>query len=256
MPGLESLSPWGYAWVVTVLLGAGFIHGMIGLGFPLIAMPLLALALPFKSAILFILLPMLFVNVAIAFHGGGLRQSIARFWYMPLAPLAGAWMGTRLLIHAPPEPFVLLLALMLIVYLLRERFGRAEVPLVRRNATAFGIAAGLVGGFFESVTNISLPPLIIFLMMLGVSPMAMVQVLNFSSIGTKAVQIGGWTVSGGVPWTFWLASLPWAVATTAVLFAGARIRMRVSTTRYMVWLRRFLWAMALMLMIQFAVSIG
>jgi uncharacterized membrane protein YfcA len=55
----EGLSLWSYAWIGAVLLSAGFVHGLVGLGFPLIAMPLLALALPFKSAILFILLPML-----------------------------------------------------------------------------------------------------------------------------------------------------------------------------------------------------
>ncbi|MGB7541420.1 MAG: sulfite exporter TauE/SafE family protein [Burkholderiales bacterium] len=251
MPGLEALSPWGYAWVGAVLLGAGFVHGMLGLGFPLVAMPLLAMALPFKTAILFIMLPMLFVNAVIAFWGGGLRESIGRFWYMPIAPVAGAWTGTRLLIGAPPEPFLLLLALMLIVYLLRERLGRAEVPLVRRHATAFGVAAGMIGGFFEAVTNVSLPPMIIFLMMVGVSPVALVQVLNFSSLGTKAVQIGTWSVSGGVPLAFWAASLPWGIATVAALFAGARIRVRVDARTYMIWLRRFLWAMAALLMLQF-----
>jgi len=251
VPGLEGLSPWGYAWVGAVLLGAGFVHGMLGLGFPLIAMPLLALALPFKTAILFMMLPMLFVNAVIAFWGGNLRASIGRFWYMPIAPVAGAWLGTRLLIGAPAEPFLLVLALMLIVYLLRERLGRAEVPFVRRHETLFGVCAGALAGLFESLTNVSLPPTIIFLMMVGVSPVALVQVLNFASLGTKAVQIGTWTNAGGVPLAFWVGSLPWALATVAVLFMGGRIRARIHARAYMTWLRRFLWAMAALLILQF-----
>jgi uncharacterized membrane protein YfcA len=235
----------------AVLLGAGFVHGLIGLGFPLIAMPLLALALPFKSAILFILLPMLFLNIAVAFWGGGLRESIGRFWYLPLAPLAGAWAGTRLLIGSPPGPFLLLLALMLVVYLARERLGRPGVGVVQRHELAFGVAAGLVAGFFESVTNVSLPPMIIFLMMMGVSPVALVQVLNFSSIGTKAVQVATWGTSGGAPLVFWVASVPWALATLAALAAGVRIRGGIDPQVTMRWLRRFLWAMAVLLVFQF-----
>jgi len=249
--GFEGLSLWSYAWIGAVLLGAGFVHGLIGLGFPLIAMPLLAIALPFKSAILFILLPMLFVNVAVAFWGGGLRESIGRFWYMPLAPIAGAWAGTRLLIGSPPGPFLLLLALMLVVYLARERLGLPKVDLVRRYASGFGIAAGAIAGFFESVTNVSLPPMIIFLMMLGVSPVALIQVLNFSSIGTKAMQIATWSLAGDVPLSFWAASVPWGIATLAALAVGARIRGGADPRVYMLWLRRFLWAMAVLLIFQF-----
>ena len=161
----------------------------------------------------------------------------------------------RLLIGSPPGPFLLLLALMLVVYLVRERLGPSEVGLVRRNALGFGIAAGAVAGFFESVTNVSLPPMIIFLMMLGVSPMALVQVLNFSSIGTKAVQIATWSSAGDVPLAFWTASVPWGLATLAALAAGARIRVGIDPRRYMIWLRRFLWVMAVLLVFQFFRSV-
>jgi hypothetical protein len=34
LPGFEGLSPWSYAWMGAVRLGAGFVHGLIGLGFP------------------------------------------------------------------------------------------------------------------------------------------------------------------------------------------------------------------------------
>lgn len=251
MHGLETLTLWGYVWIGVVLLGAGFAHGVIGVGFPLIAMPLLALVLPFKAAMLFLVLPMLFVIAVNSFWGGHLRESILRFWYMPIVPVAGGWIGTRVLIGAPPEPFLLALALMLLVYLLRERLGHGEVALVRRNVVVFGILAGVISGFFEAVTNVSLPPMIVFLTMAGVSPMAMVQILNFSSLGTKASQIATWSAWGGVPLAFWVAALPWSLATTAAVLAGARLRSRVDARRYLGWLRRFLWAMAILLVLQF-----
>ena len=251
MPEIESLSTGAHLWVLAVLVGSGFFHGLIGLGLPLIAMPLLALVLPFKAAVLFLMLPMLCVNVVTSLWGGRLRQSVLRFWYMLIAPVAGAWIGTRLLIGAPPEPFILVLAVMLVAYLARERLGGAHVPLVLRHEVAFGVGAGLLGGFFESITNVSLPPLVIYFMMLGLAPGPLVQMLNFQSVGTKASQIATWSISGGVPGSFWLAALPWAAATVAAVLAGTRIRTRVHPERYMIWLRRFLWAMAALLVVQF-----
>ena len=86
------------AWIAGVMLLSGFAHGVIGFGFPLVATPLLALALDLKSAILLSVLPSLVLTVLNAFRGGRLRESIGRFWYLPLCLAAGSYAGSRLLI--------------------------------------------------------------------------------------------------------------------------------------------------------------
>ena len=111
-------------YVAAVCLLSGFAHGAIGFGFPLVATPLVALVLDMKTAIT-LLAPVTLVLVAISMlRGGSVGALVRRFWFLPLALGAGAWLGTHILLAAPPEPFTLVLALVLLFYLNLDRVGR------------------------------------------------------------------------------------------------------------------------------------
>ncbi len=81
---LSSFSAPVLAWIAFVMLVGGFAHGMIGFGFPIIATPLLTLVLPMKQTILVLLVPTLVMTILNALRGGRLRESIGRYWYLPL----------------------------------------------------------------------------------------------------------------------------------------------------------------------------
>jgi len=251
MPGLEPIPAWGIAWIVAVMLVSGFAHGVIGFGFPIIATPLLALVLDLKTAVLVIVVPTIVVASINTVRGGKLGDSVGRFWFLPIVLMAGSYLGTRILIVSDTAPFILLLAAILLAYLNLERFGRADFPLLRRHPGAFAVFFGFVAGLFESTVNVSGPVLLIYFMMLGISPAALVQTLNFCFVGGKIAQGAAWSLSGGVPLVYWLYCLPWALLGVATLFAGERIRRRTSTAVYLGWLRKFLWAMVVLLVFQF-----
>jgi uncharacterized membrane protein YfcA len=254
MDSLAALPWWGLAWVLAVVLLSGFFHGLIGFGYPIIAMPLLALVLDIRTAILVSLVPTLVLTLINVFHGGRLRESVARFWFMPLAQIAGSYLGTRILIGADPAPFVLLLIFSLVAYLNIDRLGRLEFSVVKNNPRAWGIGFGLVAGVFEATANVSGPVLLVYFMMLGLSPAPLVQLLNFTFVGGKGAQILTWSVSGGIGLEYWLSTLPLAAAAVATLVLGTRIRKRVDAATYVGWLRKFLWAMVVLLLVQFARS--
>ena len=238
-------------WIGFVMLAGGFAHGMMGFGFPLIATPLLTLALPMKQTILVSVVPTLAMNVLNAFRGGRLRESIGRHWYLPLPLMVGAYAGTRLLMIAPNEPFVLVLAVVLFIYLNMERFGKTDIRIVREHPRASGIVFGLVAGVFESTANVSGPALLVYFLLLGLSPRPLVQVLNFAFIAGKLSQTLTWTVSGGISLAVWAQTLPWVLLAAVTLVFGRRIHDRISTHTYMRWLRGFLWAMVVLLVVQF-----
>src|SRR5687768_15595998 len=93
------------AYVVVVCALSGFAHGALGFGFPLVATPLVALVIDMKSAIAILAPLTLVLTVISSFRGGPLMDVVRRFWFVPLATAAGAWLGTRVLIATPPEPF-------------------------------------------------------------------------------------------------------------------------------------------------------
>src|SRR3954470_22133067 len=97
---IAELGPWALGFVVVVCLAAGFAHGAIGFGFPVVATPLVALVLDVRSAIA-LLAPVTLVLVALSVvRGGSLAQLLRRFWYLPLVIAAGSWLGTQLLLAA------------------------------------------------------------------------------------------------------------------------------------------------------------
>ena len=69
---------------VAVMLFAGLVHGTLGLGFPMVATPILATMMDVRSAILVTLLPTMAVNIASIFNSRDSLTSTRVF-----APLIG-----------------------------------------------------------------------------------------------------------------------------------------------------------------------
>ena len=178
LPGYEELRLVELALVIGILLFAGLVHGSLGLGFPLLATPLLAIFSDVRSAMLILLIPTLFINVASAVRGGGWRESIGRCWPIALYGAVGSIIGTRLLVVTDPQPYKLLLAAMIFVYLNIERIGIRMAWIGAKPQLAYAVF-GLVGGFLAGTVNVMVPALIIFALEAGLSSVAAVQLFNF-----------------------------------------------------------------------------
>lgn len=249
---LEALGAGQLAFIVAVMLAAGFVHGALGFGFPVIATPLAALVLDVKTAIVIVAPVTLVVTALSVARGGGAREAIARFWFVPLAMAFGAYGGTRLLIGAQPNPFLLVLALLILVYLGLDWVKKGESAFVKRWRVPVGLGAGLLGGIFEATANVAVPPLIIYLMLLGLPPVAMVQTLNLCFTVGKSVQVGTWALYGNVAAALWLTAAALAIPAIAALLGGMRVREKIDAPTYRKWLRGALWVMAALLLGQYA----
>jgi uncharacterized membrane protein YfcA len=96
--GIESLSLGVLLWAAVVVAIAGFMQGSLGLGFPTVATPLIALTTDMRSAVILVLLPCLAAVAANVAKSGSLKEALAEFWMMPIYMLIGAGIGTRLFI--------------------------------------------------------------------------------------------------------------------------------------------------------------
>ena len=241
-------------YVAAVCLLSGFAHGALGFGFPLVATPLVALVIDMKSAIA-LLAPVTLVLVVIsAFRGGSVGELLRRFWFIPVGIAFGAWLGTVILLAAPPEPFTLILALVLLFYLNLDRLGRGRSETVQRLRVPFGVAFAFAAGIFEAIANVAGPMLLIYFMLLGAAPAQIVQTLNLCfSIG-KGSQVVTLAASGALGQATWLAVAGLTVPSVAALAAGMRLRDRFDAKTYREWLRKALWVMALVLIGQFCAT--
>jgi len=237
-----------------VVLLAGVLQGALGFGFPFVATPLIALAADMRTAVIVVLLPTLATICVPLLTSGPLRATLARFWYMPIYSMLGAAAGTWVFVTAPEAPYTLVLALLTLFYLSLDHLGRTEWPLVRRHERAFAPLSGLAAGLFEGTANVAAPPLIIFYLTLGLSPVMLVQAMNLSFLVGKSTQLAVLATRGEVGLNVWLATLPLAVIGVAGSLTGVRIRNRIDAAVFRVWVKRALLVIALVLIAQYGWS--
>ena len=241
--------------LALVCLLAGWVHGALGFGFPLVATPLAALMIDMKSAITLLAPVTLVLVILSALRGGRLGDLVRRFWFMPVGIALGAWLGTRLLLAVPPEPFMLVLALVLLVYLNLERLGRGESALVRRLRAPLGFLFAFVAGVCEAIANVAGPILFVYFMLLGAAPSQVVQTLNMCFTVGKGSQVATLAAAGALSAATWAAVAGLTVPSVAALVAGMRVRERIDAQTYRAWLRKALWVMVVLLLLQFSRSV-
>lgn len=252
MSGFESVSPWLVVYVVIVIAAAGWIQGALGLGFPMVATPLIAAVSNMQFAVVLVVIPCIATVAVSIVRSPGFMEILRRFWWIPPVAMLGAMIGARLFVLFPGFPYALLLAGVILFYLNMERLGRSESPLMRRHETASGLLFGLLGGISESTANIAAPPLIIYYLGIGLPPLMLVPAMNISFFVGKSTQFATLAASGIATPTLWLLTLPLAIVATFSSLLGTRVRSRIDGPTYRIWMRRMLLTMAIILLVQVA----
>lgn len=232
--------------------GVGFaslIHGAIGIGFPLVATPLLSLVTDVRTAILFLVFPTIVNNLANIMAAGRWHSGVLKYWPLAVYGVIGSYLGTKLLVFVPPDFFRPVLVGVILLYLNAERIGLPLSWVHRQNQLAlliFGISAGILGG----TVNVMLPALIIYALEVRMSKNTMIQVFNLCFFAGKLTQGIVFYKAGLLAGEMFFLSFPLAFVGLAIMFAGMRIRNRIDTQMYRRWLRRLLVCMVGVLLFQ------
>src|SRR5512132_842164 len=104
--------------VATALLVAGFIKGVSGMGFPLIATPTVALLLDIRTAITILIIPNIVMDVAQVFRGGFPFAVLRRFSWCFLLTVFGVFLGTEVLVALALWMLNLCLGVMVLVFVM------------------------------------------------------------------------------------------------------------------------------------------
>jgi uncharacterized membrane protein YfcA len=249
--GLDQLfSPALIAGVTVIIVAAGLAHGTLGFGFPLISTPLVALLVDIKTAVLVTVLPNVAVNLISILRGGNWRESIGRYWTLALWVVVGTLIGSRLLLTMPHEPLQIVLALMIVVFLMQDRLRALDWSWSKRRPQLAAFAFGTVAGVLSGAVNVAMPPLVIYLMTLELSPIALTQVLNLCFIAGKSVQALALGVADATSQKLLYASLPLVPIAAVAVYAGLRLQSRISGESYRALLRKTLAAIAAALVLQ------
>ncbi|TNF91257.1 MAG: sulfite exporter TauE/SafE family protein [Gammaproteobacteria bacterium] len=253
MTGLEPLTQELIWLAIPAIVLAALVHGTFGIGFPMVATPLLALFTDVLTAVLITLLPTMTVNLTMIMRGGMERLKDIR-QHLLIIPftLLGTVVGTLLLLWLDPRPFLLLLAAAILLYLNQDRLQNFNFGWVHHHTILSYVLFGLTAGLMAGTVNVMVPVLIILFLELRIASASMVVLFNINFFSGKLTQcllflqqelpgIGLFLLT-----TLWL--VPVAIFS---LYLGTRLRKRITEDRYLKVLRGILWVMAGILFARF-----
>ncbi|MEX2641990.1 MAG: sulfite exporter TauE/SafE family protein [Acetobacterales bacterium] len=177
------------------LLFAGAVKGALGVGLPLVGMPVLLLVLPAPTAVVVMAVPILLTNLWQMLAGGHVLENLRRFWPIILFLAVGMFVGSRLLVTVDEGVLIAVLGAILLGFsvLSLTRFRPAIPPRWHMRAQPlFGLAGGLIGGF----STVFGPPVSMYLVAIGLQKDRFV-----SAVGTTFF-------AGSVALNLSLAALP------------------------------------------------
>lgn len=240
--------------IIAVMLFSGLVHGTLGLGFPMVATPMLAAMMDVRSAILVTLLPTMAVNVVSIMRSNSSPQSTRYFWPLVGFTLLGSLVGATILASTDPAPFRIVLAALVLLYLWNSL--RIPGPWLLENPLLAMALFGIIAGLSAGTTNVMVAVLIIYFMSLQTPRDTMIPVLNSCFLVGKLSQIVILALAGMVGIALFLETAPLALAAVLALLVGQRIQSRIEVSTYQNILRKLLLVLALILIYQFIRETG
>ena len=223
---------WIVAWCFFALACGGLIKGALGVGTPLLTVPMMAQVLPPQHAIAIMAIPVVVANLWQFAQAERSVAVISRFWPAFIAILAGTWIGVKILSVIDEQTLLVLVGVAVIAFALLQgsRF-RLHLPahLIKPAGVFFGGASGLIGGISSFF-----------------GPMLITYLISIRDLGKNQFvgTISFLYVSAVVPWTITLylygildeklllLSTFATVPVTLGLLLGQRLRARISDARF------------------------
>jgi uncharacterized membrane protein YfcA len=204
------------------LFAGGAVKGLVGLGLPVIGMPLLSLTLQLKTAIAVLVVPLVVSNLSQSFEGGLFRATLERFWPTLATLFVSAAVSAQALVALPDRALFTMAGTAIIVLPLITYF----YPALRIGPSLerwLGPCVGIIGGFLGGVSAFYGPPLMIFLAALRLPKAEFVPAISLMFfVGALGLAVGllGFGVSG-------VRELGLSALATLPVFVGMSLGRRV-----------------------------
>lgn len=214
-----------------IIFISSLVHGSIGFGFPMIATPLLAMVTDMKTAILYIAIPTLLINLISIYNEGNFFQAVKRFYPLALMGMIGSAIGTQILIYSSTEFFKLLLALSIFLYLFIQKF-KIQMHWIekkkRLSIVVFGLIAGIIGG----LTNVMASILIIYSLESKHTKKEIIQSTNLCFLFGKVIQIVLFTIHGSFNQELLMISFSSLIVVAIAMFVGLKVKNKIPQEVY------------------------
>lgn len=209
------------------LLLAAFVKGATGLGFPLIATPMVALLLDIRIAVTILILPNLFMDTTQVFRDGFPYAVLSRFKSMIGVTIVGVFLGTMVLVMLPLWALNLALGIMVLVFVVSSLL-KFDFTITPGHEKFLSPVFGFISGFLNGMTNAAGPTLAIYFYSLKLDKRFFVKSVATFFIITKATQLIAVSTWDLFNWSTMILSIQVLLLTLVGFFAGMFTQDRVN----------------------------
>jgi len=226
---------WGFEPVnseVFLLIGfafllGGMVKGVIGLGFPVVVLALLATTIGLKEAMALLVIPGIVTNIWQALAGGAFRQLVKRLWSLLIATILGIWLGVYVLSMVDPTRLIVVLGILLFLYSVFS-LTRAQIPPPGKHEIWLSPLMGAAGGFVCGLTGSYMVPGAIYVQALGLSRDGFIQAIGIVFVVLAAALGAAFWQYNLIDIEIGAVSVAALVPLVAGMFIGQRLRYRLS----------------------------
>ncbi|HEY4295298.1 MAG TPA: sulfite exporter TauE/SafE family protein [Paraburkholderia sp.] len=240
---LQTLSVYALLGIVAALLVGGMVKGVVSIGVPLVAMPILSHFLPIKEAVLLLSMPIILGNIPQALEGGELLPTVRRIAAPLIGTVIGNVVGVLVLISlAPHRAQAAAGALLMIAALLL--LAAPRLTLSPTWAKPAGLVLGFGAALMESIASVPGPLLAMYLIATGATGKAFTKQIAIILVVSIVTLVA--TFSGGAhaSWTDLAISVCASVPVIAGILLARPLRDRLSPKVFRVLVLVFVLAAA------------
>lgn len=213
--------------VVGSMIVAGFLKGTIGVGMPVVALPLLSLFLDVKSAAMLLSLPLIFSNLPQALEGGKTGRCLMQLLPVILGMIPGLFLGVRFLLEVDANVAKTIAGLVLMgvgaVMLLAP-----ELQVQSRLVLPAGIIFGFFGGILGGIAAMPGPVVFIFLLAKGLRGKAFTKEASLYLVLSAGLQAMLLIASRQFSWLDVSVSIAAMLPVVLGMYVGQRMRDKIA----------------------------
>lgn len=210
---------------------AGFIKGVLGFGFPIIALVVLTLTLGLLDALALIVVPTLVTNVWQALDGPYIRPVLQRLWLYFVLAIAGILFAAHYLTVFDANLLTSLLGAVLFFFAL-TRLLDIHISVPRERETLLCLILGPVNGLLTGTTGTFMVPSVLYMQALGFSRDMLVQAMGLYFASSTLALTASLGSNGLISLHDAIASMLALVPSFLGIYVGRWTRKRVDETKF------------------------
>ncbi len=220
---IETATPGLIALLAVSLVIAGLVKGVIGVGMPIVAFPMLSMLVDVQTAVMLLSMPLVLSNIPQALEGGFVGKTLWSLAPVLAGMMPGTWIGVAVLLNADPAvaktvagaSVILVAALTLLA---------PKLQIEQRMIGPVGLGAGFCGGLLGGIAALSGPLVFIFLLAKGLNGKAFTKEASMFLLVSSVVLASALTSSRQFDWHDVLISSLATAPVVAGMLVGQKLR--------------------------------